>query len=884
LTVHPAEQTPLLNDPNNWNGRELRMDIAQELSGSVVPIGAAKSFDNSETGSLSFEEVQRSVTAMMERQRDRFLDGMQEKESAATVGRRKPASALQTRYARAYFAHRHLESDWEMARMCYGEIVGEDTDVDGDEVMILDNPSPALLDLIHDMPSSPTSPGSPGRPGIGLATMESVTEPAWFGLSKRRRNRIQYAETPTLEFFFVNAGDITNEPVPPEFQKEFLAKLQQCVADPMQDLGNLAISQTRTGRNLVVGVKGPGKLLEAIRDHRLCDIQVLNYFGRLQDSHPTVIVKKKLLMPYAGIRGRSGGLNFVVDLLQHRDGFIGTGADGDPTPERMLFGVFDPLHQPHPDFWRKCLPKFMNSKDFSYTYEVNNEIALVQAPQSFAAFESQNQDMMVVLNGMSFNIVNVIRNRCGGVTSSGSNAIWQINARELHRQGDDVATSEYFDSRTKIEDTATSHRHFCKGKRSVYVHEHVATGIAMVNGDYLCAMQRSAEGSVQLFWLQLFVDRTRRLVFFGGCIVVLIGVLCYSLYGPSSKDASSLNLFCDADGRATLFLGESHPFCTNLVNLFDRAFVQHFSKADAAMEAREYMRFIDASATWLLACMVMALVTIILACRGSMPVIVRTVIMTDNLSYWMTSCSIIFWFAMALFMLLGMQPPLMFNASQFMLFVLVINITQHGMINSYASGGDGSELAIWGGQQAFTLAAPLSILSILRGTAAAWGLTWHSLDKSFASSKDYWSDVIRVATVWVTFIWLAFVFCAILVLSQRARQLLREEMNDSWGVQQPCQFGALLLLGHLAITVWEPFLNLWGFDKTIDRLSKGDKDHGAYCFKWLASFLVWWRGKAWIVRYVVDFVLPVLVLIGFVDGAHVLTLAAYATSVQGLRG
>eukprot|EP00418_Pyrodinium_bahamense_P013130 CAMPEP_0179128390 /NCGR_PEP_ID=MMETSP0796-20121207/60870_1 /TAXON_ID=73915 /ORGANISM="Pyrodinium bahamense, Strain pbaha01" /LENGTH=116 /DNA_ID=CAMNT_0020827229 /DNA_START=16 /DNA_END=362 /DNA_ORIENTATION=- len=115
--------------------------------------------------------------------------------------------------------------------------------------------------------------------------------------------------------------------------------------------------------------------------------------------------------------------------------------------------------------------------------------------------------------------MNVIRNRCGGVTSCGTNAIWQINAREFSRKKDESVTEEYFDSRTKIEDTASTHLQFCRGKRSVYVQEKISTGIAKLNSDYLCAMQRWAEGAVQLFWLQLFRDKTWQLVLFGFSVV-----------------------------------------------------------------------------------------------------------------------------------------------------------------------------------------------------------------------------------------------------------------------------------------------------------------------------------------------------------------------------
>ena len=45
---------------------------------------------------------------------------------------------------------------------------------------------------------------------------------------------------------------------------------------------------------------------------------------------------------------------------------------------------------------------------------------------------------------------------------------------------------EFFDSRSKIEDTASTHRQFLRGKRSVYVHKTCATGIAKLNAAQGC--------------------------------------------------------------------------------------------------------------------------------------------------------------------------------------------------------------------------------------------------------------------------------------------------------------------------------------------------------------------------------------------------------------
>merc|ERR1712151_707748 len=89
-------------------------------------------------------------------------------------------------------------------------------------------------------------------------------------------------------------------------------------------------------------------------------------------------------------------------------------------------------------------------------------------------------------------------------------------------------------SRSKIEDTASSHRMFLHGKRSVYVHEKVSTGIAKLNADYLGATQRWAEGAVQLFWIHFFIDREKKLIALLVFIVSLYVYLFFALYWPAT--------------------------------------------------------------------------------------------------------------------------------------------------------------------------------------------------------------------------------------------------------------------------------------------------------------------------------------------------------------
>mmetsp|Transcript_92521 Transcript_92521/g.270842 ORF Transcript_92521/g.270842 Transcript_92521/m.270842 type:complete len:224 (-) Transcript_92521:117-788(-) len=223
----------------------------------------------------------------------------------------------------------------------------------------------------------------------------------------------------------------------------------------------------------------------------------------------------------------------------------------------------------------------------------------------------------------------------------------------------------------------------------------------------------------------------------------------------------------------------------------------------------------------------------------------------------------------------------MFNVTHFMMFILLINVTNHCMINEYKNMGGCSELSIWRSQQAYTLAAPLYVIAICRGTAASWSIIFKRHDKSFWTASEHGSDIVRGVTVWVTFIWVSFVLCTAYILILQARRWLFNEIGDK--IQKQCQVVAVLMLGLLAITVWEPFLALWGVNNSINAMSKDENTRPI--LKWITGLLVWWRGRAWIMRYVIDFGMPMLVLSGALGGGvSLITLATYATTVHGFRG
>jgi len=298
------------------------------------------------------------------------------------------------------------------------------------------------------------------------------------------------------------------------------------------------------------------------------------------------------------------------------------------------------------------------------------------------------------------------------------------------------------------------------------------------------------------------------------------------------------------------------------------------------MAEGQYMLLIDVTLSWFCICCGMALATMTLSVHGVMPSIVRLFIMTENITYFWTSLAIFFWVALTVFMVISSTPPLMFNVSHFALYILFIKISEHGMLHYYKSIGESSELAVWRGHQSYMISAPLYIMSIIQGTAAAWGIAWRKTDKSFWLSSDHGADVVRITTMWVTFIWMLLLFCVAFTAIMAFRYDLFHDIQDKF--ERQCQVCACWMMFLMAVTVWEPLLKFWGLDEAIENLSKEENKEETSCLvRGWAIFNLWWRSRAWIVRYLVDFALPVLILSGATGGVGLLSvLAGHGGSVS----
>ena len=113
---------------------------------------------------------------------------------------------------------------------------------------------------------------------------------------------------------------------------------------------------------------------------------------------------------------------------------------------RMFFAIFDCRHMGTQGFWDAVIPNFYRYKSHKNPWqreiEINPTVSFVQLPQTFAGLGLE-EDFFDMRNEYGFRMANTVRNGVGGVTSCGTNAVWNYeikmqrmkdahDAREVH--------------------------------------------------------------------------------------------------------------------------------------------------------------------------------------------------------------------------------------------------------------------------------------------------------------------------------------------------------------------------------------------------------------------------------------------------------------------
>jgi hypothetical protein len=636
-------------------------------------------------------------------------------------------------------------------------------------------------------------------------------------------------------------------------------------------------------------------------------------------EHRIISVPKRLLEPYFGVRGKAGAQNYVVDLLRHRgwifdahtaqaaqstwqESLAGPSMGGEnenaiPKPRRYaLYGIFDVRHQPHEDFWNKCMPAFLYHNSHSFDYEVNSDVALVQMPQSFASVRIVD-DYLDVNNGLLFNMMNIIRNSVGGVTSCGTNGVWLLDTCQTFEGNG----GEFFDSRCKIEDTASSHRQIIGGKRSVYVHKVVATGIAKLNAAYLGATQRWAEGAVQLFWIHFFIDRCKKLWGVLFAVLSMYAFLGWSLYTPSwhffwccpsagmfeamGLDPYQASSSCLRPLEGFFLTDPTQSVCMAVLEKFWDSKDTQWSDMYWLASSTNLVRWMDFGIWWFLLLLMAALVFLCLGPRR-VPSIVRTIIMFENCTYFWSAPTVFVWVGLSAYMVIYASTPFRFEVFQWMSLSLIVQICKYIMQQRMKSVGKCDETSIWRSQQMFFVGSPLHIMSLVQGTISAYGIFKHGLDKSFWSATDHGVEVVNLVKAWTCTILGSCTVCVITLIGA----------SIFWEVDS-AQYMSGLLLFTMAITIWTPVLDIFGYTSKIEKWRRIKVqplkftgynilitwDTWTWIKKWVAIFMFWGRSKSYMLRWVVDLGIPLACILLFSSGQNLLFLSAYAQSMGIMR-
>ena len=200
-----------------------------------------------------------------------------------------------------------------------------------------------------------------------------------------------------------------------------------------------------------------------------------------------------VLAPLLRCRGKAGGMNFAVKVLEERE-YEKQDADPDHhVPSLTLFAIFDCRHMVTPGFWEQTILHFF--RDRAGEVHLQPSVKYCQVPQNFIGVDLAT-DYLDMQNEYLFRYVNCMRDGVGAVTSCGTNCVWAIER------------GFEYEEKTMIEDTATSHKVLLEGFEGTYHYEKLIFGTPKENMDFLAAIFRWSRGAVQLFWLAVLEGRS----------------------------------------------------------------------------------------------------------------------------------------------------------------------------------------------------------------------------------------------------------------------------------------------------------------------------------------------------------------------------------------
>jgi len=259
-------------------------------------------------------------------------------------------------------------------------------------------------------------------------------------------------------------------------------------------------------------------------------------------SSAFIQVPISILAPLLRCRGKAGGMNFAVKVLEEREYEKAAYDPNHHVPSLTLFAIFDCRHMVTPGFWEQTILHFFRER--AGEVQLQPSVKYCQVPQNFIGVELAT-DYLDMQNEYLFRYVNCQRDGVGAVTSCGTNCVWAIER------------GFEYEEKTMIEDTATSHKVILQGYEGTYHYEKLIFGTPKDNKDFLAAVFRWSRGAVQLFWLAVFGGRSEGsagVPFFWLVLCLMILPMAITVFGMLSAEGDGVESFYFSMGLYGCFL------------------------------------------------------------------------------------------------------------------------------------------------------------------------------------------------------------------------------------------------------------------------------------------------------------------------------------------
>jgi hypothetical protein len=549
-----------------------------------------------------------------------------------------------------------------------------------------------------------------------------------------------------------------------------------------------------------------------------------------------ILNQNRFLVPLRTSRGKAGGLNFAENYLFDFHRRYEDSVAADVHCKHAIFSIADARHQYQPDFFIETLPYFFRKDE-----QLNPKVAFTQCPQYFQ--EMPDDTDYLDTNNSSFQKMGcMLRNCCGGVTSSGTNGTWLIRDRRAGKRGSSsiweldsekemdqgftqVFERRFFQESCKVENTASSLDRVIKGKYSQYINMRLSYGMAKAPTEYLAAIQRGAEGGVVLMW-KTFLGSERGTYMIWMTFLLLLAFIT-SIFGVVHGQGRPIvlaSLLRAVTGDDSLI-----AHIEDAAGSWSEAVVPLLNQPVTSISAYREMCFqvLCWAIGLTLSIMAISLITCIsffihlrnfcccrnrAARRTRFPTCLaqwaRLMITVDNLTqhFW---CWIAFYWVIFNFYAIWTVKTYNFNPSIMSGCSWLLAIFNYGLLISSSSRHKLAESTaanevfalsltnIWRSTQRFYITAPLTVYSIIVGTL---DFTRHRM---FGEDISYWGGGERGAVSKSIVRWWTL-FLVVGSISSWVSFLAGWLPSDS-----ACNFGSLLIVSFIGLDVIHPCAYLW---------------------------------------------------------------------------